>query len=53
MKKVKWLLETGFAECVHEDEFEVEDDATDDVIEEMAKEAAFNCISWTYTVEQS
>ena len=37
MKKIKWYLNTGFAGCKHEGEFEIEDDA---------KEEAFNCIEW-------
>ena len=50
MKKVKWWLETGFANSIHEGEFEVEDSATDEEIAEMAKEEAFNNIDWGYEV---
>lgn len=30
-------------------EFEVPDDASDEEIEECAREAAFNCIDWYFT----
>lgn len=46
MKKVKWWLETGFVTATHEGEFEVEDGITDEEIEQMAKEHAFNNIDW-------
>lgn len=44
MKKVKWYIALDGTK--EEDEFEVEDNATDEEIEEMAKEAAFNYIDW-------
>lgn len=50
MKKVKWQLETGFVTATHEGEFEVDDDATEEEIEEMAKQEVFNCINWSYEV---
>lgn len=49
---MKWWLETGFVTAIHEGEFEVEDDVTDEEIAEMAKEEAFNNISWGYEVEE-
>lgn len=49
MKKIKVWLNTGFAGCVHENEFEVDDDATEEEIEEMAKEIAFNDIDWGWS----
>lgn len=46
MRKVKAYLDTGFAGCRIEEEFEVEDDATQEQIEEEAREAVFNSIDW-------
>ena len=49
MQKIKWILNPGFGpDCDTEGEFEVEDNATDDEIEELAKEAAFDCIDWSW-----
>ena len=46
MRKIKAYLETGFVVCRFEEEFEVEDDATQQQIEEEAREAIFNSIDW-------
>ena len=46
MRKIKAYLDTGFAGCRIEEEFEVEDDATQQQIEEEAREAVFNSIDW-------
>ena len=46
MRKIKAYLETGFVGCRIEEEFEVEDDATQQQIEEEAREALFNSIDW-------
>lgn len=46
MRKIKAYLDTGFAGCRIEEEFEVEDDATQEQIEEEAREAVFNSIDW-------
>ena len=46
MRKIKAYLETGFAGCRIEEEFEVENDATQEQIEEEAREAVFNSIDW-------
>jgi hypothetical protein len=51
MKTIKWHLSIGYAGTDQEDEFEVEDDATDEEIEEMAKDAAFDCIDWGWEVK--
>lgn len=51
MSKLKWCLDTGFAGEGHRGEFEVEDDATIEEIEEEAREEAFNMIDWGYEVE--
>lgn len=52
MRKIKWSLETGFAGCVHKGEFEVDDNATDEEIEELAREEVFNCINWNWWEEK-
>lgn len=46
MRKIKAYLDTGFAGCRIEEEFEVENDATQEQIEEEAREAVFNSIDW-------
>lgn len=46
MRKIKAYLETGFAGCRIEEEFEVEDDATDAQVEEQAREAIFDRVDW-------
>lgn len=46
MRKIKAYLDTGFAGCRIEEEFEIEDDATQEQIEEEAREAVFNSIDW-------
>jgi len=46
MRIIEWLLETGYAGVIHEGEIEVEDNATDDEIDAMVREEAFDCIEW-------
>lgn len=48
MRRFKGEISTNVtgSECVFE--FEVADDATEEEIEEEAKEAAFNWINWEY-----
>jgi len=53
MKAIYWYLHTGFAGCTHEGEIEVPDDATTDEIEQMAKDAAFNHITWGWNEKQA
>ncbi len=48
MKKFKAYLDIGFAGCKIEEEFEVEDNATEKEIEEQAREAIFDRIDWGY-----
>jgi hypothetical protein len=52
MRKVKWKLSIGFPGATQEGEFEVVDDATDEEIEEVAKEEAFDCIDWDWEIEK-
>ena len=51
MKKVKWFISLGLVGCIIEDEFEVEDDTTEEEIEELAGEVAFSVIDWGWEVE--
>lgn len=46
MRKIRAYLETGFAGCAIEEEFEVDDNATDSEIEEQAREVIFDCVDW-------
>ena len=46
MRKIKWIVTTGGATSEYSGEFEVDDNATDEEIEEMAKDEAFNCVDW-------
>ena len=48
MRKFKGTIETNVIGSACEFEFEVEDNATEDEIEEEAKETAFNFINWQY-----
>lgn len=47
MKKYKVVVETGYTLTLT-DYFEVEDDTTDEEIEELANEVKENLISWNY-----
>jgi hypothetical protein len=49
MKIIKWQLYTGFANCMHEGEIEVEDTATDEEIDNYVREEAFQYIEWNWT----
>ena len=48
MKKYTGYIETNKVGSTCNFEFEVEDDATEEAIEEIAKETAFNLIEWSY-----
>lgn len=52
MKTVTGYIATNKVGSQCEFEIEVEDDATDEEIEDMAKDAAFNCIEWSYEVKE-
>lgn len=45
MRTIKWTLSIGYPTAVVEDELEVEDDTTDEEIEEIINELANNYIS--------
>ena len=51
MKTIKWRCETGYPGCEHEGEFEVEDNASEDEINEAVMEDIFNYITWTWWEE--
>lgn len=42
MRNIKWSLHTGYAGCTHTGEIEVEDDATEEEIDEAVREDAWN-----------
>ena len=48
MKTIKWYLSIGLAGATQEGEFEIEDDATRQEIEEYAKDKVFNFIEWDW-----
>lgn len=50
MKQIKGYIKTNKVGSTCEFEFEIEDDATPEEIEEWAKEAAFENIEWSYTI---
>lgn len=41
MRRIKWYLNTGFAGVSYSGEIEVDDNATDEEIEEITREEAF------------
>ena len=45
---IKWICERGAANDIIRDEIEVDDNATDDEIEEIVREEVFNHISWSW-----
>lgn len=51
MRIVKWHIFNGVVGSDRSGEFEIGDDDTDDMIEELAREAAFNEVDWSYVVE--
>ena len=51
MKKIKWICETGFAGCIHQGEFEVEDDTTEEEINEMVLDDICNYVNWSWWEE--
>lgn len=45
---IEWTLSTGFAGCEHYGTIEVDDDATEEEIDEMVRDEVFSCIDWGY-----
>lgn len=50
MKTIKWHCGTGFADCVHTGEFEIDDSASEAEIEDGVREEVFNLIEWSWNV---
>lgn len=48
MRTIKCVLETGVAGCNIEDEFEVDDNTTDEEIDEIVKDAILSNIGWSW-----
>jgi hypothetical protein len=48
MKTIKYEIATGISEGKHVGEFEVEDSATDDEIEELVLQELWNYISYSW-----
>lgn len=51
MKKIKGSIRTDKVGSSCEFEFEMEDEATPEEIEEAARDAAFDMIDWGYSVD--
>jgi hypothetical protein len=51
MREIKWTLDTGFAGANHEGVIEVEDNATEEEIDEEVKEVALEHVEWYWTEE--
>lgn len=51
MRKVKWHLSVGLVGCSQEGEFEIEDDCSDEEIEEAVKDEVFQKLEWGWTAE--
>lgn len=49
MRTFKGIIKTNVQGSAVEFEFEVEDNATQEQIEEEAQQAAFDCIEWNYS----
>jgi hypothetical protein len=49
MRTIVWNLETSMQGANWDGEIEVEDDATDQEIDEMVREEVFNIISWGWS----
>lgn len=47
MREIRWTLTIGFGDKL-DGNFEVEDNASDDEIEEQAKQEAFNGVDWSW-----
>lgn len=46
MKRIRVYVTTGFVGCGREEIIEVEDDCSDEEIEEFAREVMFSMIEW-------
>ena len=48
MRKIKVTVSTGYSGCGRDCEFAVEDDISDEEIEEIALERVFEMIEWSW-----
>lgn len=48
MKKFKGSIRLNLVGCVREFEFEVDDDVSEEEIEQIAREHAFEHVDWNY-----
>lgn len=48
MRKIRVTISIGLVGCKRTETFDVEDDATEEEIEEMAKEAALESLNWNW-----
>lgn len=48
MKTIEWHIETGMQGAEWNGEVEIEDDATDEEIEETVRQEVFNIVSWNW-----
>ena len=48
MRTISVEVDTGYVNCIHRFTFEVDDDATEEEIDELAAEGAWDCISVTW-----
>jgi hypothetical protein len=46
MRVIKWYINTGFAGCKHEGEFEVDNETSDAEIDDMVNDEMQNIIEW-------
>lgn len=45
---IEWRMETGYVGAEHSGEIEIDDDATEEEIEEIVMDAVLDCISWDW-----
>lgn len=48
MRKIKVTVNTGYSGCGRDCEFAVEDDMTDEEVDEIALERVFEMIEWNW-----
>lgn len=49
MRTINWVVENGLVGCRQTGTIEVEDDASDEEINEMVREEVFNVIEWSWS----
>lgn len=48
MKKIKFVIDTGYVSCQHEIEVEFEDDVTEEELEQCARDLVWEYVSVSY-----